>query len=104
MVLPALPTLPAFPAPTAGSFTVNSAHADAPAGLVRSGTVNGGTLILGGGRLLLPSLTINSGSTVRVTPTTRIFVRDTLVFNAPFRATSGTAVQSMFLGYAGTAT
>jgi len=102
VVLPPLPTLPAFPAPTAGSFTVNSGTTQSRApGSYLTGTVNGGTLILAAGDYFFRSLTINSGSTVRVTPTTRIFVRDSLIFNASLRATSGTAVQAIFLGFAG---
>jgi hypothetical protein len=64
--------------------------------------VNGGTLILSAGDYFFQSLTINSGSTLRATPTTRIFVRDALVFNAPVLATSGTALQAITLGFAGT--
>ena len=102
VVLPPLPTLPAFPAPTAGSFTVNSGTTQSRApGSYLTGTVNGGTLILAAGDYFFRSLTINSSSTVRVTPTTRIFVRDSLIFNASLRATSGTAVQAIFLGFAG---
>jgi hypothetical protein len=103
VVLPPLPTLPAFPPPTLGGFTVNSGTTQShPAGSYTSATViNGGTLILGTGDYFFQSLTINSGSTVRVTPTTRVFVQNTLIFNAPFRATSGTAVQAITLGFAG---
>jgi len=104
VVLPPLPVLPAFPAPTAGSFTVNSGQTQTHApGSYQSGTVNGGTLILAAGDYFFRSLTINSGSTVRVRPTTRIFVRDTLGFGASLLAAAGTAVQPIFLGYAGTA-
>jgi hypothetical protein len=63
--------------------------------------VNGGTLILTGGDYFFQSLTVNSGVTVRVAPTTRIFVRNTLFFNSPLRASSGTAIQASFLGFAG---
>jgi len=103
VVLPALPTLPTFPTPSAGGFTVNSGRTEShpPASYSAVSVVNGGTLILSAGDYFFQSLTINAASTVRATPTTRIFVRDTLVFNAPVRAASGTAVQSVFLGFAG---
>jgi hypothetical protein len=100
--LPPLPSLPAFPTPTLGSFTVNSGTTQThQAGSYTTATVNGGTLVLGAGDYFFQSLTINSGSTVRAQATTRIFVRNTLVFNAPIRAASGTALQSIFLGFAG---
>jgi hypothetical protein len=103
VVLPALPTLPAFPAPMAGGFTVNSGVTlSRPPGSYSAATVlNGGTLILAAGDYFFQSLTINASSTVRATPTTRIFTRDTLIFNAPIRGTSGTALQAIFLGFAG---
>jgi hypothetical protein len=101
VVLPPLPTLPAFPPPTLGSFTVNSGtQARAPGSYV-AGTVNGGTLVLAAGDYFFDSLTINAGAVVRATPTTRVFVRDTLIFNAPIRAPAGTAVQAIVLGFAG---
>jgi hypothetical protein len=101
VTLPPLPTLPAFPPATAGSFTVNSGTQTHAPGSYVSGTVNGGTLVLNSGDYFFQSLTINSGVTVRVTPTTRIFVRNTLFFNSPLRASSGTAIQASFLGFAG---
>jgi len=103
VVLPALPTLPAFPAPMAGGFTVNSGVTlSRPPGSYSAATVlNGGTLILAAGDYFFQSLTINASSTVRATPTTRIFTRDTLIFNAPIRGTSGTALQAIVLGFAG---
>jgi len=39
---------------------------------------------------------------VRATPTTRVFVRSSFTASSPFLAPSGTAVQPIFLGYAGT--
>ena len=81
---------------------VNSAtERSLAAGSYAAVTVNGGTLLLAAGDYYFGSLVINSGSIVRALPTTRIFVRDTLVFNAPIRATTGTAVQPIFLGFAG---
>jgi len=104
VALPALPTLPVFPSPSLGGFTVNSGVTQTrPPGSYTAVTVlNGGTLILATGDYFFQSLVVNAGSTVRATPTTRVFVRDSLVFNASIRATSGTAVQSIFLGYGGT--
>jgi hypothetical protein len=103
VVLPPLPTLPAFPPPIGGSFTVNSGTTlSRPPNSYANAAVNGGTLILAAGDYFFQNLTINSGSIVRVTPTTRIFVRDTLIFNAPLRAPAGTAIQPAFLGFAGT--
>jgi hypothetical protein len=98
--LPALPTLPAFPPPTLGSFTVNSGTQSRPPGSYVSGTVNGGTLVLAAGDYFFQSLTINAGVTVRATAATRIFVQNTLVFNSSILQTSGTAIQPIFLGLA----
>jgi len=101
--LPPLGSLPAFPSPTGGSFTVDGgSRTIRPGSYSTSSIVNGGTLILQGGDYFFQTLTINSNVTVRVTPTTRIFVRDSLTFRSPFRASSGTAVQPIFLGFAGT--
>jgi len=66
------------------------------------GTVNGGMLILSGGDYFFQSLTINANVTGRVQPTTRIFVRNTLGFQSPLLAASGTTVQRVTLGFAGT--
>jgi hypothetical protein len=101
--LPALPTLPGFPPPNLGGFTVNSntTVSKAPGSYFSATTINGGTLILSTGDYYFQSLTINSGSFVRVTPTTRIFVQTTLIFNASFLTQTGSAVQSIYLGFAG---
>jgi hypothetical protein len=64
--------------------------------------VNGGTLILAGGDYFFQSLAINANVTVRVPPTTRIFVKNTLGFQSPFLAAAGTTVQRITLGFAGT--
>jgi hypothetical protein len=104
VLLPALPTLPAFPTPTLGSFTVNSGTQSHGPGSYTSGTVNGGTLVLSAGDYFFQSLTINANVTVRVQPTTRIFVRNTLVFQSPLLAASGSTVQRITLGFAGTTT
>jgi hypothetical protein len=102
VLLPALPTLPAFPNPTLGSFTVNSGSQSHGPGSYTSGTVNGGTLVLSAGDYFFQSLTINANVTVRVQPTTRIFVKNTLGFQSPLLAASGTTVQRITLGFAGT--
>jgi hypothetical protein len=103
VVLPPLPTLPAFPPPTLGGFTVNSGTTQShpPGSYTTATTINGGTLILAAGDYFFQSLTINSGSTVRATPETRVFVENALIFNAPFRASSGTAIQAITFGFAG---
>ena len=104
VALPSLPSLPTFPAPAAAGFTVNSGVTLArPPGSYSVGTViNGGTLILSAGDYYFQSLTINSGSTLRAPASARIFVRDALIFNASIRATSGTSVQPIYLGFGGT--
>jgi hypothetical protein len=102
VLLPALPTLPAFPNPTLGTFTVNSGSQSHGPGSYTSGTVNGGTLILSAGDYFFQSLTINANVTVRVQPTTRIFVKNTLAFQSPLLAASGSTVQAITLGFAGT--
>jgi len=104
VVLPALPTLPAFPPPTGGAVTVNSGTTrNLAPGSFTQANVNGGTLILAAGDYFFQSLTLNSGSTIiRATATTRIFVQNTLVFDSPILGTTGTAVQPIFLGFAGT--
>jgi hypothetical protein len=98
--LPALPTLPAFPPPTLGSFSVNSGTVSKAPGSYVSGAVSGGTLVLAAGDYFFQSLTINAGAIVRATPTTRIFVQNTLGFNASILASSGSAIQPIFLGLA----
>lgn len=103
--LPALPTLPAFPPATLPGFTVdaNSRPKTAQPGSYGSVTAaNGGVLTFTAGDFYFQSLYINAGATVRVDPKTRIFVRDQLTYNAPLLALSGTRVQPIYLGYAGT--
>jgi hypothetical protein len=98
--LPALPTLPAFPPPTLGSFSVNSGTVSKAPGSYVSGAVSGGTLVLAAGDYFFQSFTINAGAIVRATPTTRIFVQNTLNFNASILASSGSAIQPIYLGLA----
>jgi hypothetical protein len=105
VVLPALPTLPSFPTPTLGGFTVNAGTTvsnKGPGSYSSVTIINGGTLILKAGDYYFQSLTINSGAILRVTATTRIFVRDAVTFNSPFLGSSGSAVQPIYFGYAGT--
>ena len=102
VTLPALPTLPSFPPPTLGSFTVNSGTLSRGPGSYVSGQVSGGTLVLSSGDYFFQSFTINAGGTVRATPTTRIFVQNALNFNASILASTGSSVQPIELGYAGT--
>ena len=99
--LPALPALPSFPPPTLGSFTVNSGSQSHGPGSYVSGTVNGGTLVLAAGDYFFQSLTINASVTVRATPTTRIFVQNQFFFNSPILQATGTAIQPLTVGYAG---
>ena len=104
VALPPLPTLPAFPAPVGANITVNSGQRrNLAAGSFPTVTVtSGGTLVLGAGDFFFTNLTINAAATVRATPTTRVFVRTFFTAQSPFLAASGTAVQPIFLGYAGT--
>lgn len=103
VALPTLPTLPAFPA-AGGNVTVNSGTQPISAGSYNNVTVNGGTLVFGSGDFFIRRLIINSATTVRATATTRIFVMTQLDYRSPFRALTGTAIQSVFLGFAGTTT
>jgi hypothetical protein len=103
VVLPALPVLPAFPAPVGNNLTVNSGSTltltpgSRPSVVVNSG----GTLVLGAGDYYFRNLTISANSTVRAPSTTRVFVRDSLTVQSPFRTPTGGAVQALFLGFAG---
>jgi hypothetical protein len=101
VVLPGLAALPTFPSPSAGSFTVNSGTQSKQPGSYTSGTVSGGTLVLTSGNYYFQSLTINANVTIRATATTRIYVRDSLVVRSSFKAETGTALQSIYLGFAG---
>jgi hypothetical protein len=87
-----------------GSFTVNSGTVSKAPGSYVSGSVNGGTLVLAAGDYFFQSLTLNAAGTVRATPTTRIFVQNTLIFNSSIRASTGTAIQPIFLGLASSGT
>jgi hypothetical protein len=103
VILPPLPVLPSFPAPVGSNLTVNSGSTLTLApGSRPSVTVNsGGTLVLGAGDYFFRNFTISASSTVRAQTTTRVFVRDSLTVQSPFRTPSGSAVQSLFLGFAG---
>ncbi|HEY5960239.1 MAG TPA: hypothetical protein VIV60_26985, partial [Polyangiaceae bacterium] len=102
VTLPSLPTLPAFPSPSGPNIVLNTGETRTlSAGSYPSVTVtSGATLTLLAGDYFFQAFTLNSGGVVRVTPTTRVFVRTTLVFQGPFRTPSG-SVQSIFLGFAG---
>ena len=105
VALPPIPALPAFPAVTGGNIQINSGNRRTLAA-GSFGSVNatsGATMILGPGDFFFQNLTMNSGAIVRVTPTTRIFVRNSFTTQAPFLASAGTAVQPIFFGFAGTA-
>jgi len=101
--LPALPTLPAFPPATLPGFTVNPGppQTKSPGSYASATIINGATLVLLSGDYYFQSLTMNAGAIVRVTPTTRVFVANSLVFSAPFVGSSGSTVQPIFLGFAG---
>jgi len=102
--LPPLPSLPAFPTPSFVGFNLdsNSQPQTRPPGSYSGTTnLNGSTLTLVAGDYYFENLTINSGAMVRVNAATRIFVRNALVMNAPFRRATGSAVQAIFLGFAG---
>ncbi len=101
--LPDLPALPSFPPATGGSIIVNSgATRSLVAGSYSSVTVNsGGALLLGKGDYFFQSLTINASVTLRATPTTRVFVQSQLALRSSFLASSGSSIQSVFLGFAG---
>jgi len=102
--LPPLPALPAFPAPVGPNRVINPGPAVTLApGSYPTVTVNsGGTLQLSAGDYYFRTLTVSSASTVRVNPATRVFVRDSLMYRAPFVSSVG-AVVPIFLGYAGSA-
>lgn len=101
--LPALPPLPAFPPPSLGDRVVNSGGTlNLAPGSYRNVTVNsGGTLRLQAGTYYFDNLTVQSSSTVRVAPTTELYVEVGMALRSPFRALSGNAVQATFLGFAG---
>jgi hypothetical protein len=102
--LPPIPVLPAFPAPVGANIAINAGgRRTLAAGSFPTVTVtSGGSLILGSGDFFFQDLIFNSMATIRVTPTTRVFVRTSFVSQSPFLATTGTAIQPIFLGFAGT--
>jgi hypothetical protein len=101
--LPALPTLPAFPAPTLGSRTVDSGTLNLAPGSYTTITVNGGTLVMAAGNYFFQQLTINGG-TVRAVAATRIHVQTAtnFAFRSPIRTLTTLATQPVFLGLAAT--
>ncbi|HTQ43144.1 MAG TPA: hypothetical protein VMI75_10345, partial [Polyangiaceae bacterium] len=56
------------------------------------------------GDYFFQSLVINPSVQVRVTATTRIFVRTTLVFRSSLLAPTGSALQPIVMGFGGTTT
>ena len=98
-----LPALPAFPAPNQMDVTVNTGTQTIGPGSRVGGTVNGGTLVLQAGTYYFRNLTINNNVTVRAPAGTTIYVRDSLAFRSSIRQPTGTAVQTVTLGYSGTA-
>lgn len=60
------------------------------------------SFLLQSGDYFFQSLTINSGALVRATPKTRLFVNNQLILNSAILASAGTALQPVFLGFAGT--
>jgi hypothetical protein len=99
--LPALGTLPSFPAPTGGSFDVNSSNSRTIAA-GSYGTVNvnsGGTLIVGAGTYYFDTLNIQSNSVVRVAATTRVYVKNGFTFRSSFKLANG-SVPPIYLGLA----
>ena len=103
VTLPPLPVLPAIPTSATTDISVTQDTAPAPQpGSYRTVTVSGGTLPLLAGDYFFQSLTINPGGTVRVNSATRIFVRTTLIYRSALLAPTGTALQPIVLGFAGT--
>jgi hypothetical protein len=102
--LPPLPTLPAFPPPSGGPVFVNPG----PPVSLTPGSRNavyvnsGGTLLLAAGDYFFQSLFINGGTTVRVSPSTRVFVATELAYRSSFKMASGSTLQPIPLGFAGT--
>jgi hypothetical protein len=104
VALPPIPALPAFPAATGGNVTINANNRRtlAAGSFGNVAVTSGGTLILGAGDFFFQNLTLNAAATIRVTATTRVFVRTGLTAHSPFLAAAGTTVQSIFLGFGGT--
>jgi hypothetical protein len=101
--LPALPTLPSFPPVTGGGLTWNTGTTSRGPGSYDTFTLNGGTLSLtSAGDYYFRTLTINAGATVRVAANAHIYVQNSLTYQSRFLAPSGTATQSVSLGFAGT--
>jgi hypothetical protein len=100
LALPGLPVLPAFPPATLGSVTVNTGTRSIASGSYASATVNGGTLELGSGDYFFDNLTIFSGTVVRVTADTRVFVENSLVFSSSLRLADN-SVAPIYMGFAG---
>jgi len=104
VVLPPLPTLPAFPPPTGSDMIVNSGERKTlNSGSYRSLTINsGGTVVLGAGDFFFQSVVmVNSNVRIQVAPTTRIFVANQLAFRSSL-VLANNAIATTYLGFAGT--
>jgi hypothetical protein len=104
VTLPALPSLPTFPAPSGGNRTLNSGATTLAAGSYGDVIVNSGAeLRLGSGDYFFRSFLVNSSSSiVKANPATRVFVLNQLALRSSFK-TSSNAIESVFLGFAGSA-
>jgi hypothetical protein len=105
VVLPALPVLPSFPAPSGGSFVLNNGQTRTLSqGSYDGVTLNGGsTLVLAAGDYFFRNLTVNTNVRVIVSPGTRVFVRDALAYRSPFTLANGSPAIAT-LGFGGTGT
>ena len=100
--LPALPSLPAFPPATGGSFTQNAGTTrNLAPGSYATVTLNGSSTVnLVAGDYFFQSLTVNAAVNLRAVAGTRVFVRDQLTFRSSFTLPNG-SVQPVTLGFAG---
>jgi hypothetical protein len=105
VTLPALPTLPAFPAPVGPTINVNPGPVvtRAPGSYPTVNVNSGGTFRLSAGDYYFQTLNINNGGRLEAVTGTRIFVKNALAYRARIVTTSS-APQPVFLGYAGTTT
>lgn len=105
VVLPPLPALPPFPAPSGGSFVLNNGqNRELAPGSYDTALLNGGsTLVLAAGDYFFRSLSINTNARVIVSPGTRVFVRDALDYRSPFTLANG-ALAAIALGFRGAGT
>lgn len=102
VILPALPPLPAFPAPAGADIFVNGSTTLTPGSYPSVYINTGGTLILTGGDFFFQNFFVNSLSNVRVQvdPNTRVFVLNQFALRSPFLNASGT-LQPILVGFGG---